>query len=57
MNIHVEFFNKERSLIGFTYEFLRMCEGYDEVNNPKIVEYNTFSFGLLFVLIQFSFKV
>ena len=56
MGIHIEFFNKERSLLGFSYEFLRMCNSYDEKNNPIIDEYHTFTIGLLILNIQLDIK-
>lgn len=56
MRVDLEFFNKERSLIGFVYEFLRMCNERDEKNNPIIEEFHTFTIGLLILNIQFTFR-
>jgi len=56
MHINIELFNKERSIVGFAYELIRMCEKYDEEKNPIIEEFHTFTIGLLVLNIQVSFK-
>lgn len=56
MEINVELFNKERSILGFSYELLRMCNSYDELNNPIIEEWHTLTIGFLILNITISFK-
>lgn len=56
MNIKVDFLSDNKSLLGFEYELLKLCNKVDKDKKPIIEDFHVFSIGLIFILFTLTIK-
>lgn len=57
MHINLEIFNKDHTLIGFSYEKVSQVFEFDSKGEPIVEQFHVFTIGLIFVNISFSIPI